>query len=154
MRWLILLLPWVELYTLIQLGGRIGALGAVFYVFVTLVLGVSILRLQGMEILGRMRDVQRGGLVMGRFFADDLAVGFAGLLLMIPGLITDAMAVLVLIGPLWRRLSRATPGAGAPGAGPAGGPGRSDSLDGTFRESPERSTRGATGRGRHETAAE
>ncbi len=137
MRWLFLLLPWIELYTLIQLGSRIGALSTLFYVFITLVLGLTILRLQGMEIIGRLRDAQQGGLVMGQFLADDLAVGLAGLLLMIPGLITDAMAALVLIGPLWRRLTGATPRAGSPGSAP-GGP---DPHYRAHREPPQRSSR-------------
>lgn len=134
MRWLILLLPWIELYTLIQLGSRIGALSTLFYVFITLVLGLAILRLQGMEIIGRLRDAQQGGLVMGQFLADDLAVGFAGLLLLIPGLITDAMAALVLIGPLWRRLTGATPRAGDT-AGGGEGP---DPHYRAFRDAPGR----------------
>lgn len=137
MRWLFLLLPWIELYTLIQLGSRIGALSTLFYVFITLVLGLAILRLQGMEIIGRLRDAQQGGFVVGQFLADDLAVGLAGLLLLVPGLITDAMAVLVLIGPLWRRLTGATPRAGAPGSAPQ----RPDPHYRAHRESPQRSSR-------------
>lgn len=134
MRWFLLLLPWVELYTLIQLGGRIGALGALFYVFITLVLGLAILRLQGMEIIGRLREAQQGGIVVGQFLADDLAVGFAGLLLVIPGLITDAMAALVLAGPLWRRLTGASSRAARPGSG------STDAPDPLYRryEPPER----------------
>jgi len=136
MRWLFLLLPWIELYTLIQLGGRIGAFSTVLYVFITLVLGLTLVRLQGMEIIGRLRDAQQGGLVVGQILADDLAVGLAGLLLMVPGLITDAMAALVLIGPLWRRLTGATSRAGGVGEGPEG----SDPRFRAYREPPERST--------------
>lgn len=143
MRWLFLLLPWIELYTLIQLGSRIGALSTLFYVFITLVLGLSILRLQGMEIIGRLRDAQQGGFVVGQFLADDLAVGLAGLLLLIPGLITDAMAVLVLIGPLWRRLTGATPRAGGPGSAPQ----RPDPHYRAYREPPQRSSRRPPGPG-------
>jgi UPF0716 protein FxsA len=35
-----------------------------------------------------------------------MALGLAGLLLMIPGLISDLAAVIVVIGPLRRRLAR------------------------------------------------
>lgn len=106
MRWIFLLLPWIELYTLIQLGSRIGALAALAYVFVTLVLGLTILRLQGMEIITRLQEAQRSGIVAERLLADDIALGLAGVLLLIPGLVTDFLAAAVLIGPLWRRLLR------------------------------------------------
>jgi UPF0716 protein FxsA len=36
-----------------------------------------------------------------------LGVAFAGLLLLFPGMITDGIAVLVMIGPLRRRIFRA-----------------------------------------------
>jgi UPF0716 protein FxsA len=159
MRWIFLLLPWVELYTLIQLGSRIGALATLAYVFVTLVLGLTILRLQGMEIITRLQEAQRSGFVAGRLLADDIAVGLAGILLLIPGLVTDCFAAAVLVGPLWRRLLRRvghSPGGGdgaygqdsysrrdhrmgGPGPGPdntgaSGGMGRPDDpIEGEFR---------------------
>ena len=103
MRWFFLLLPWIELFTLIRLGNRIGALAALAYVFVTFAIGLSIIRLQGVEIMARLRSAQ-GQVVIGQLLADDLAVGLAGLLLLIPGLLTDALALLVLVGPVRRRL--------------------------------------------------
>jgi UPF0716 protein FxsA len=132
MRWFFLLLPWLELFSLIQLGGRIGAFQTLLYVFVTLLLGLTILRAQGMEIIGRLREVQMGGFLPQRLLVDDLAVGLAGLLLMIPGLVTDTMAALVLIGPLWRRTLAAMgvsrqPGSGFDGPAPRGGTFSSDS---------------------------
>lgn len=104
MRWFFILLPWVELFTLIQLGGEIGGLATLFYVFLTFVLGLTVIRLQGMEILTKLQAGQNGQIVVGQMLGDELVVGFAGLLLLIPGLITDMLALIVLIGPLRRRL--------------------------------------------------
>ena len=106
MRWFFLLLPWFELFTLFSLGAEIGALATLAYVFLTFVLGVTIIRAQGMEILTRMRAAQNDQVVVGQMLADEVSVGFAGLLLLIPGLFTDALGVLVLFGPLRRRLQR------------------------------------------------
>jgi UPF0716 protein FxsA len=128
------LLPWVELFTLIQLGGEIGALMTVAYVFATLMLGLTILRFQGMEIIARLREAQARGVMVGGLLADDLAMGLGGLLLMVPGLITDFAAVLVFVGPIWRRLTGTTPRAEAPG-----GPGQAGPFSNTGpldRESP------------------
>lgn len=106
MRVLILLLPWLELFSLIRLGISTSALTALAYVFLTLVAGVALLRLQGRDLFRRLREAQEGRIFGPQIFVDDMATGLAALLLMIPGLITDAMAVLVLFGPLRRRLSR------------------------------------------------
>ncbi|MEM9316320.1 MAG: FxsA family protein [Pseudomonadota bacterium] len=108
MRWILLLLPWAELYGLIQLGGHIGGFATLVYVFLTLLLGMSIVRAQGLEIVARLREAQENGGLTGRLLADDLAVGLGGVLMAIPGLITDLLAVAVLLGPLWRRLTGQT----------------------------------------------
>ena len=106
MRWFFLLLPWFELFTLIQLGGEIGGFVTLLYVFATFMLGLTVIRLQGKEILSRLQQAESGQVVVGQMLGDELVVGFAGLLLLIPGLFTDTLAVLVLIGPLRRRLVR------------------------------------------------
>ena len=104
MRFIILLLPWLELFTLIQLGIKTSALTAIAYVFVTLVLGVLVLRRQGMQMFQRLRDVQHGKVLGSQLLVDDMAMGLAGMLLMFPGMISDAAALVVMIGPLRRRL--------------------------------------------------
>ena len=68
--------------------------------------GLALLRLQGRDLFNRLREAQEGRLFGPQIFVDDMAVGLAALLLMVPGLITDTLALLVLIGPLRRRLSR------------------------------------------------
>ena len=119
-------MPWLELLTLIQLGVSIGALTALAYVFLTLVAGIMLLRFQGRDMFVRLREAQDGRIFGPQIFVDDMAVGLAALLLMIPGLITDAAALLVLFGPLRRRLSRwlfgdrSDPGAGRGPGGPEG----------------------------------
>jgi len=47
MRIFLLMLPWLELFTLIQLGIYTSALTAMLYVLVTLILGIVILQRQG-----------------------------------------------------------------------------------------------------------
>ena len=135
MRWLFILLPWVELFTLIRLGAEIGALQTLLYVFLTLVLGVTIMRWQGMEVLYRLREAQMGWTIPPQLLVDDIAVGLAGLLLAIPGLVTDSLALLVLVGPLLRRLfGRASSAQRRPPPDPRQGPGAGDApLEGEFR---------------------
>ncbi len=113
MRLFVLLLPWLELFTLIQLGIETSALTAVFYVLATLVLGLFVLKRQGMQMLERLQGVQQGRVLGSELLVDDMAMGLAGVLLMFPGLISDFAALVVMISPLRRRLSRALGGAQA-----------------------------------------
>ena len=113
MRLFVLLLPWLELFTLIQLGIETSALTAVFYVLATLVLGLFVLKRQGMQMLERLQGVQQGRVLGSELLVDDMAMGLAGVLLMFPGMISDFAALVVMISPLRRRLSRALGGAQA-----------------------------------------
>jgi UPF0716 protein FxsA len=139
MRLLLLLLPWLELLTLIQLGVAIGALSALAYVFLTLVAGILLLRLQGRDMFRRLREAQEGRLFGPQIFVDDMAVGLAALLLMVPGMITDIAALLVLFGPLRRRLSRwlfgprEAPEGSGPGPDPSGPSSGPTTIEGEWR---------------------
>lgn len=106
MRLFFLLLPWLELFTLIKLGIETSALTALLYVFVTLVLGLAVLRRQGQGMFVQLRDAQEGRVLGPQLLLDDMAMGLAGLLLIIPGMITDFAALVVMVGPLRRRLAR------------------------------------------------
>ena len=110
MRFIIALLPWLELFTLVQLGIETSALTAVAYAVGTLLLGLMVLRRQGMEMFDRLRQLQTGGVIGPDLLVDDMAMGLAGVLLMFPGMISDVAAVIVMIGPLRRRLARAIGG--------------------------------------------
>ena len=106
MRLFVLLLPWLELFTLIQLGIETSALTALLYVLVTFVLGAAVLRRQGMGMFERLRQSQEGRIIGPELLLDDMVLGLAGLLLIFPGMISDVAALVVMIGPLRRRLAR------------------------------------------------
>ncbi|EED31025.1 FxsA cytoplasmic membrane protein [gamma proteobacterium NOR5-3] len=101
----------MELFTLIQLGSRIGAVEAMLYILATFLLGLAMLRAQGMGIVNKLRAAQGGAAVIPQqLLGDELALGLAALLLMVPGLITDFLALIVLLGPLRRRIFTALGG--------------------------------------------
>lgn len=106
MRLFFMLLPWLELFTLIQLGIKTSALTAILYVLATFLLGLAVLRRQGMEMFERLQRSRDGSVIGSRLLVDDMAVGLAGLLLLFPGLISDVAALVVILGPLRRRLAR------------------------------------------------
>ncbi|MDD3608824.1 MAG: FxsA family protein [Halothiobacillaceae bacterium] len=102
----LLVLPLAELYVLIALGARIGALWMILWVVASAVLGVIVWRRQGAQImLSAMREASRGRAPTTSPF-ETLLVGFAGILLIFPGVITDVLALPLLIPPLRRALLR------------------------------------------------
>jgi UPF0716 protein FxsA len=133
MRLFIMLLPWLELFTLIQLGIETSALFALLYVFGTFLLGVLVLRRQGQGMFERLRQTQEGRIIGPEMLVDDMAMGLAGLLLIIPGLITDFAAVLAMIGPLRRRLAGALGGARAEPYAPRRDASDHVTIEGSYR---------------------
>ena len=110
MRFAFLLLPWLEFFTLIELGVRTSALTAIGYAIITAVIGLGILQRQGRGMFERLREVQEGRIVGPQLLIDDMSLGLAGLLLVFPGLVSDCAALLVILGPVWHRLQRALAG--------------------------------------------
>lgn len=106
MRLILLALPWLELFTLIQLGIETSALTAVFYVLATFFLGITVIRRQGMGMFQQLRETQEGKIIGPALLRDHMAMGFAGMLLIFPGMISDFVALLVIIGPVRRTIMR------------------------------------------------
>ena len=106
MRLVLFLYPWLELLSLIQLGVETNALFAVAWVFLMFLLGGAMIRRVGTASVMRLREAQRSGVLQQNLLVDDMAVVVAGLLFVIPGLLSDFFALVVLIGPLRRALSR------------------------------------------------
>lgn len=133
MRFFVLLLPWIELFTLIQLGIETSALTALAWVFATLFLGLALLQRQGRGMFEHLRQAQDGRVLGPQLMLDDMVMGLAGLLLIVPGLITDAAALLVMLGPLRRRIARALFGAPPEPYVPGRDSGAGETLEGSFR---------------------
>jgi len=101
---LFLIIPILEIYLLIQVGGWIGALPTVFLVVLTAVLGAFFLRQQGFATLERVQQT----LANGRLPATELLEGafllVGGALLLTPGFFTDAIGFACLVPILHRSL--------------------------------------------------
>ena len=133
MRYIIILLPWLELFTLIQLGIETSALTALGYVLLTAVAGIWLLRRQGQGMFQRLREAQQGAVLSPQLLRDDMALGLAGLLLIVPGMISDFAALLVLIGPLRRKLQRWFGGAQSQPSRPQSEKSGPTTLEGEYR---------------------
>lgn len=104
-----LLFPALELYLLVKVGGIIGALNMVLWVFVSAAIGLWATRMQGQHAMQKVRAELAEGRVPQNSFMDGVLLFFGGVLLILPGLITDAVGLLLLIPP-FRRLAAVTVG--------------------------------------------
>jgi UPF0716 protein FxsA len=112
-KWLllaILALPVAELVVFIMVAASIGFGLALLLVLATSFAGGLLLRHAGGNHIARVRVAMDQGLNRGSFTAlqadsAGAATLFAGILLLIPGFITDVLALLLLISPLRRALA-------------------------------------------------
>lgn len=104
----ILLLAWplAEIAAFVVVGGEIGALATVGLVVATSMLGAILLRIQGFGALTRIRATMEAGGSPGRDLVHGLMIMAAGVLLLLPGFITDIIGILLFIPPVrelaWR----------------------------------------------------
>ena len=95
--------PLIELYTLIQVGSKIGALPTIGLTIFTALLGAALVRIQGFSVLMRVRDAIQRDQVPALEMLDGALLLVAGLFLLLPGFFTDILGFLLLI-PSLRRL--------------------------------------------------
>lgn len=101
---LLLLLPILELWLMIEIGGQVGALAVVLWLLAMIVVGSNLLRYLGASsMLQAAQSVRSGGAMPAQTLADGLFKAVGAVLLIIPGFITDLMALLCFI-PLVRGL--------------------------------------------------
>jgi len=96
---LFLCIPLIEIYLLIQVGEIIGALPTIFMVVFTAVLGVALLRWQGLVTLTRMQAAMARGELPAVTMIEGVFLLVAGALLLTPGFFTDAIGFALLIPP-------------------------------------------------------
>ncbi len=97
--WLLIffLTPIVEMYLLIEVGGYIGTLATIGLVMLTAVVGVTLLRRQGLPTLTRGLGRLQRGEVPAEEMAEGILLAIAGALLLTPGFITDAVGFALLL---------------------------------------------------------
>jgi UPF0716 protein FxsA len=95
-------LPIMEIAVFIEAGERIGLWPTVGAILATAVIGLSVIRIQGLAVLDRARGALARDEFPGLELFDGLCLLIAGGLLITPGFITDSFGFLLLIVPLRR----------------------------------------------------
>ena len=99
----LILVPIIEIYLFIKIGGQIGAFNTISLIFITAIIGVIYARYEGLNTLrsGFSQLIKNEAPIYE--IISGAAIAFAALLLIVPGFATDLLGFL-LIFPLTRKL--------------------------------------------------
>lgn len=99
------LVPLIELYVLLRIGSRLGVAPTILLVVVTGVVGAQLARREGVRTLRQIQAQLQRGLMPTEGLVDGALILAAGLLLVTPGVLTDAVGFGLLF-PLTRAALR------------------------------------------------
>ena len=98
-----IVLPALEIFMFIKIGGQVGALCTIALIFLTAIIGVYFARLQGIKTLkSGMVNLYQNKMPIYEIMSG-ASIAIAALLLIIPGFFTDLIGFLLLI-PFTRRI--------------------------------------------------
>ena len=96
-------LPTLEIYIMIKMGGKIGAINTVSLIFLTAIIGMYFAKLQGIQTLrSGMVNLYQNKIPVYEILSG-ASIAIASLLLIVPGFFTDFIGFLLLI-PFTRRI--------------------------------------------------
>lgn len=108
-RWAIALMmlaiPILEIYVVFQVGQLIGAISTILLLILSGMLGVWLIKHEGLRTWRALRLAAGEGRVPAKELADGILVLLSGILLLIPGFVSDALALLLIL-PITRPLAR------------------------------------------------
>jgi UPF0716 protein FxsA len=96
----LLLLPIVEIAIFIKVGQTIGLWATLALVIGAAILGGLLLRQQGLSVLTQLRSNVNSGRMPGRTIADAMMIGLASIFLVLPGFLSDVVALALLLPPV------------------------------------------------------
>ncbi|MGH1370477.1 MAG: FxsA family protein [Cellvibrionaceae bacterium] len=144
---LFVIMPVLEMWVLIEVGSKIGALTTIGLVLLTAMLGLALLRQQGISTVMRANQRMQSGQLPAQEMVEGIFLAVGGALLLTPGFVTDAIGFACLIPGLrhliiGRLLKKAIFRATAGGAGfhqssqgfRASRPADDDIIEGEYRQ--------------------
>ena len=94
---LFIIIPVLEMWVLIQVGNRIGAFYTIALVLLTAVIGINLLRQQGLSTLWRAQQRMNSGQIPVLEMVEGLLLAVGGALLLTPGFVTDGIGFMCLL---------------------------------------------------------
>ncbi len=107
-----LIVPLVEMMLLFEVSDQIGGFPTLALVVLTAVIGIQILKQQGISTLLRAQERLQTGELPAQEIVEGMMLAAAGALLLTPGFLTDGIGFVLLAGPLRRPLAKRVISAG------------------------------------------
>lgn len=98
---LFIVVPLLELWMIIEVGSRIGAVYTIMSLILISVAGAALARQQGYRVIARIQSEVQSGNMPGDSLVDGAIILAGALLLLTPGFLTDIAGLLMLL-PLTR----------------------------------------------------
>ncbi len=90
-------MPALELYLLFKVGAQLGALNTILIIILTGIVGASLAKSQGLELLMKIQsELNKGEIPAGQLLQGFLVMG-GGLLLLTPGFVTDILGLAMVL---------------------------------------------------------
>ena len=96
----VVLLALAELWVIVQVAHAVGVVDTLALLIVVPLLGAAICKRQGVAVVQRIRFQLDARRTPGADLLDGLWILVAGILLLIPGFITDALGLVLLLPPV------------------------------------------------------
>jgi UPF0716 protein FxsA len=90
-------LPFLEIAGFVWLGAKLGVVLTLVWVIGAMVAGLALLRHTGLQAVGRLRAALAEGREPGHSIIDAACFAAAAMLLVIPGFVSDAMALILML---------------------------------------------------------
>lgn len=101
---LVLVVPFIDLFLLVQVAEMLGFWEVLGIVLLTGVVGAEVVRREGLYVLRKIQRSVTTGEMSRNMLEIGLLVG-GGILLLLPGLITDFLGFVVIIRPFRERIA-------------------------------------------------
>ena len=132
-------IPILELTFLIQLGGIIGVLPTLIFLVLSFIIGIALIRYAGLSTLVAVQQRLNQGVLPAQELVNGVFLLVAGVLFLLPGFISDCLALLLILPGIRTLLRRVvvTPWMMKRGKTHASSTGFSEVVEGEFRQEPQ-----------------
>lgn len=103
---LFIVLPLVEILILVKIGMVTSFWVPIAIVIITSIVGTALARREGWRVAARMREDVRSGQMPADSLMDGFFVLMAGMLFVLPGVLTDVVGIIVLFPPTRQLVKR------------------------------------------------
>ena len=102
---LIFLMPFLEIFLIIEIGQHFGAMKTIIMILATAILGAVLVRIEGLSTLSRIKNsVQRGELPTIELISGGILI-ISAVVLLTPGFITDVLGLALMAPSIRRRVA-------------------------------------------------